>query len=254
VGVKQADRLVVYVAGEGAAPETADARATLEVAAAYIDFLVRLAEEHGEKLDLHGLKVIPGSIGIEVYSSTPKIVGDRITEAEDLLEGRELPSSGKIQTALNRLERSVRALPEGWGASVAAGPTYRFPLYVVRHEEEGADLWTTTTLRAQPLRVGGKAPRVQFQSPSESKPFTVGTNQETAREVAKYLYREVEVSIRFVRDEDGTIKDGWLEEFWPVDASADEIERWRAWFRDAGAHWDDIEDVNAELGRGSGGE
>jgi hypothetical protein len=68
-----------------------------------------------------------------------------------------------------------------------------------------------------------------------------------ASDLAKYLYGKVDAVLRLRRNDDGTIESGVLESFTPLDDET--VEAWRNWFRATGSEWDDIDNIERELGR-----
>lgn len=154
-----------------------------------------------------------------------------------------------VQTSPSRSDESAFPPSQAARASAAVAGTKSRSLLAVRAPSETPELWSVTSLRATPFKVGGRVPKVWFKSDSEPKPFGVTATEKEAREVAHHLYDEVEVTFRFVRDEDGAISDGLLEAFRPVTPLPDELASWRAWFREVGAHLVDVDDVDAALSR-----
>ena len=143
-------------------------------------------------------------MGMASQSAYPKLARVAANEVDNLLSGSSEPSSVKVERAYSRLARSLQALPDGHWARAAVGAEKARSLVAVRAPAELAEVWTVTTLRATPFKVGGRTPKIWFKSGSEPKPFGVCTDEKTAREVAHHLYDEVEVTFRFVRDEDGS--------------------------------------------------
>jgi hypothetical protein len=254
VADKPSDRVTVYVGGDGITPTTVEPHVALELAGAYFDLMQKVAEDRDQNLVLRGLEVVEGSAGLASRTSDPKLAATAANEVDELLAGSSEPTSTKVERAYSRLARVVEALPQGHWARAAVGSERPRQLVPVRPPAAETEIWTTTTLRASPFKVGGRLPKVWFKSGSEPRPFGVATDEKTAQEVAHHLYGEVEVTFRFVRDDDGSISDGVLVSFRPVTASPDEVAQWREWFREAGAHWADVDDVDRALGRGEGDE
>lgn len=249
------DSVVVYVGGEGVTPSTVPPHAALELALAYFDLMQRVAEDRERNLDLRGLEILDGSVGIASRAPDPRLAASAANEVDELLAGSAEPASMKTERAYSRLSRALEGLPEGHWARASIGAENPRPLIAVRPPVELGEVWTVTTLRATPFKVGGKRPKVWFTSDSEPKPFGVTTDAQAACEVARHLYKEVEVTFRFVRGEDGSVDEGVLDSFRPLEvAPEDELGSWREWFREAGAHWQDVDDVDAALSRGNDGD
>jgi hypothetical protein len=254
VAEKATDKVTVYVGGDGVTPTTVEPHLALELAGAYFDLMQKVAEDRDQDLVLRGLEVLEGSVGLASRTPHPKLATTAANEVDELLAGSAEPTSAKVERAYSRLARVVEALPQGHWARAAVGSERPRQLVPVRPPAAETEVWTNTTLRASPFKVGGRLPKIWFKSGSEPRPFGVATDEKTAREVAHHLYGEVEVTFRFVRDGDGAISDGVLVSFKPVVAAPDEVAQWREWFREAGARWIDVDDVDAELGRGKGDE
>ena len=89
----------------------------------------------------------------------------------------------------------------------------------------------------------------RFQSGSEDRPFTLAVDEDCIRSLAGYLDSELDIEAVVSRDEGGTIVDGTLIGFSPV-IPGDTGAVWRAWHSSHASDWDEIEDVERELGRG----
>ncbi len=107
-----------------------------------------------------------------------------------------------------------------------------------------------TELRATLVGIGGTGrPVARFSSRSEPRIFWLKTDLDTARKLAPLLYSPVDIVAEVRRDEKGIIHGGSLQEYRTVYAGPDELRIWKEWFREVGGDWNDIEDIDQELGR-----
>jgi hypothetical protein len=105
-----------------------------------------------------------------------------------------------------------------------------------------------TELRVVPLRVGGKGPTVQLSCDGEDEPFTVEASLADARALGSLLQRAVDVTLTLRRDHAGRIDAGRILEVSPLD-EGDPGDAWRRWFAADAVSWDEVDDIQAELGR-----
>ena len=234
--------------GPGVAPESVDPVALLEIAAAFLDVVRRLADEEGVPLPLRGVRVVDKCVAVVTETDAPERAKHLTQRAMTVLSSPS-PRRG-FGLATDRLERAIQQLPEGQSARVLVGRGWSVPIGVGRAAVPEL-LPETTRMRAVPLRVGGSNPAVRFSSPSEGEQFTLDTTDDLARSIGPHLYLEVEIEARVKRGADGKIDGGSLVSFVPVHRDASDA--WPKWYRDAGGdEWDKIEDVEGELGRGTG--
>ncbi|GAG20324.1 unnamed protein product, partial [marine sediment metagenome] len=107
---------------------------------------------------------------------------------------------------------------------------------------------TVESFRATVKRVGGQRPSAMFTSLSEEKTFTLRMTEEMARRLASSLYREVEIVAKATRGKDGAIEEGVLTDFDPV-VAGDACEAWSDWFESSSQEWNEVKDIEGELGR-----
>jgi hypothetical protein len=100
------------------------------------------------------------------------------------------------------------------------------------------------------VSIGGiKHSTARFVSDSEDRNFTLRLESKVeAQRLARFIYGALDITAEVHRDDDGIIVDGELIEFHEV-ASGDPLAAWRRWYEVAGSDWDDLEDIEAELGR-----
>jgi hypothetical protein len=237
------DRLVVKI--EGTSPSTVDAQAALRLAASYLDLVRSLADEEGAPLRFTGIEILNNSVGFAFHASAPDVAREAATRAARYVSGEEQPPRGAASATRN-VKEALRHLPGPHSARVIVGP-WSCDLAI---GPASSDLPAESSLsvRAKLIRVGGTKPAARFESASEERPFTINLSIDLARKIGPFLYRELDIVARVHRDAEGMIEYGELVEFIPV-ADDDATSGWREWYRDYSKEWDQVKDVEAELGR-----
>lgn len=239
---KQSD-VYVEVGGPDAQPDRIDARAMLELSAAYFDLLVRVARSRGADLKFRGLDVEDKCIALRSTPSSVEAAREAANDADGYILGREEPPHG-ILGAVQRVQRAVRALPPGHNARVIIGPWKR--AIATSDEAPKWPPYASVSVRATLIGVGGKRPRARFSSESESDEFSLDITQEMARDLGPYMYREIDIVGTVYRDETDAIRGGELEEFFPLEEGSVR-DAWRSWVKENAPRWFELEDVDAEL-------
>lgn len=237
------DRLVVKI--EGASPSTVDAQAALRLAASYLDLVRSLADEEGTALQFTGIEILNQSVGFAFHASAPDVAREAATRAARYVAGEEQPPRGAT-TATRNVKEALRHLPGRHSAKIVVGPWSRDLAIGTTSSDLPAE--SSLAVRAKLIRVGGTKPAARFESASEERPFTVNLGIDLAKKIGTFLYRELDIVARVHRDREGVIEYGELVEFIPV-ADDDATSGWRDWYRDYSKDWDQVKDVEAELGR-----
>jgi hypothetical protein len=58
----------------------------------------------------------------------------------------------------------------------------------------------------------------------------------------------MDIVARVERNDEGLISSGELVGYDPVDLQLDEFEAWKRWHRETAPEWDDVEDIERDLG------
>jgi hypothetical protein len=238
------------VRGAEVEPEGGDVLSTLGAATAYLELLQGVAELRREKLLFMGLRVDRGILMVELQVDEPAVARAASRDAHEYLDGRRLAPQG-IRSYLAEVHRAMSRLPADQTVRVSVGD---FEAEVGRPGAEqhisGSEI---VELRAVVVRVGGRPARVAVASDVEGE-FTLALSQEQAMAIARQLYREIDLSAEVSRDEDGTIVDGTVLELFALEDVEGQVEAnvWRQWFSVAGAGWDNVDDIERELGRSRG--
>jgi hypothetical protein len=237
------DQLVVKI--DGTSPSTVDAQAALRLATSYLDLVRSLADEEGAPLQFTGIEILNRSVGFAFHASAPDVAREAATRAARYVSGEEQPPRGaasatrSVKDALRHLtgQQSARVILGPWSRDLALGTV-------------ASDLPAQSSLsvRAKLIRAGGTKPAARFESPSEERPFTLYLSIDLARKIGQFLYRELDIVAKVHRDGEGIIEYGELLEFIPV-ADDDATTGWREWYRDYSSEWDQVKDIEAELGR-----
>jgi hypothetical protein len=239
--------LEIHLRGPGESPDTADPIATLDLARAYFALVRDIAEEHGLELTLRGLHVRNGST---VVASTPEqwdVAVQAMTDASRYVSGT-LPSPPPLEKKVEGVRGKLLHFPAHLEVLTKCGDETR-PLSATIAEKH-LPAREVTELRATLVGIGGTGrPVARFSSRSEPRIFWLKTDLDTARKLAPLLYSPVDIVAEVRRDEKGIIHGGSLQEYRTVYAGPDELRIWKEWFREVGGDWNDIEDIDQELGR-----
>jgi hypothetical protein len=224
-------------------PETITALPVLELAAAYVDAIEKVAQAKSASLQVRGIAVVNKCVELQFGVTNPRLAQAAALDLGRYLQG-VLPPSKKLKQPIARLRkavqqqaeegRTVRASIGDWSEALMVGETKIDLLPRV-----------TMTIRATVNRVGGKQPGARFVS--EEGDFTLDADETQTVGVAHHLYELVDLVAEIYRNEDGDITGGRLVEFRPVkpaDAGA-----WLEWLDEAGRGWGTAEQVLKDLGR-----
>lgn len=230
-------------------PETIDSAFLCRLGGAYLRFLSRVAEEQGRELSFTGIRLDRGSTRALFLPSDEETARDAADEAAPYVSGETEPPSGLEADARAVSDILGEGLAAGQCATVIIGPWKR-PL-APRVQEERRLATDTVSVRVKVLRVGGVKPAVRVETASEPFAFTLTLSKpDDAPKLGALLYQEIDIVATVRRDdEDEKIVSGTLDEWAPLDPGSG-VAAWREWFRQSCPEWEDVEDVNAELGRG----
>jgi hypothetical protein len=215
----------------------------LELASAYLDLLRKISEDKGSGLTFKGLDVSNGSAILKFEASDLDAAREGGMQAELFLIGKEYPPPG-LQSITSRVKKALQPFQGDSYAEVIIGP------WKCRLSADGAQnenlVIASLSLRAVPKRVGGSNPVVRFESESEEKDFTLLVDKDMARRIGSHLYRELDIVAEVMREPDGTIRGGTLEDFFPIE-EGENVSAWRKWYDKYGLHFNSVEDAHKEL-------
>lgn len=233
--------------GAGVEPSHFDVLSTLGAATAYLALLHGVAQLRQEHLHFTGMRIEAGSLVLAFQVDEPDVARAATRDAQDYLEGRRMAPRG-LKTRISEVHRTLSRLPAAQRVRVSVAD---FETEVARQSQERlVPRIEFLELRVIVIRVGGHPPKVAVINDVEGA-LTLALSQEQAEAMAHRLYREVDLSAEVSRDGDGkTIEGTVLELFELEDAEGQaEADAWRQWFSAAGAGWDDVDDIDAELDR-----
>lgn len=248
------DRLsnVVHFDIQDTTPDDVDAVAALEAAAAYFELLaIASQEDDDEPIGLTGLHIEEKCLR---FSTAADPFDARLQPAACLaahwIGGAEDPPP-KLRTAVERARSSCAKLFRPLSVSVANW-TQAIPIPLPNREpSEEVQFWTITTMRARVVSVGGETPKARLK-PRNRSSFVVSVTKPQACSLGKHIYEEVDLRLRIQRDDTGKVASGGtllsyepLENYTPEQALA----AWHKYHDAVAAGWDDIEDIEKELGR-----
>ncbi|MDC0722550.1 hypothetical protein [Nannocystis bainbridge] len=221
------DRLLLELDGPGLEPSTVKTATLLELAAAFFALVEANAEMQEKSLDLVGLEVFNKCVAIAAKPSDLRFAREMAELSRRQIGGsEELPRGTKER--VDRARNAMRRLAPGEVARVQIA-TWSRPLKAIE-QDVAPPLDSLLSIRARPIRIGGKQPIIRFESRLEED-FSLQTDQTTARKLGPYLYREIEIEAKVSRDLDGTIATGRLMNFEPLDEDVDPQRVWRDWYR-----------------------
>lgn len=237
-------RLFFVLEGPGVKPETVDIATALSLAAEYFDLVRRIATLDDKPFTLTGVWVEAGSARFASMPSSVTRARAASNQLRAYVRGRALPPP-KLDAPIGKFRRALEQEAARFGAAFRIGNTHQ---KLDLAKPSGAERSTAvTSMRARLVRLGGAEPAARFSSKTEPDEFTVTLpNEEIARQLGPHVYREVDIVVRISRDEDGAIESGELIEFEPLQGG-DAAAAWREWFKEAGAGWEQVKDVEAEL-------
>lgn len=242
----QPDEVLIALNGPDIHPATAPARLLLQLASTYIEMLELVASIDDVDLGLAGIRIVDKCVGVTIRTTKPELAKEAMVQTRRFVERKdEVPHGLKKPTAA--LRSSLSLVPLTCETSVGIG-SWEEPLRLLPPSRVSRP-FASVTLRATPIKVGGSgAQRVTFKSGSEPKSFTLDMDEARVQEIGAGLHSLFTIEARVSRGPDGAISDGLLREFRKVgDSSSD---TWRKWFRESsGEYWDDVDDIEAKLGR-----
>ena len=236
----------IEVTGPGVEPETVDARALLDLASAILDIVAKLAADRSIDLRIVGLEVLNKcaalSSRLEPKTEAKALLRDALTIVEGGADGRR-----GYDDLVRRARRAVDGLAPGHEANVIVG---RWKARVEAPKKvPGTGFRANTTLVAVPERVGGPNRKIAFSSFAERDPFTLEATAEQCRQLGAELYREVEVTFDYRRNETGAIGEGQLNSFRRLDVGKGTLLELQTWLKAAAPDLLGASDVVAALGR-----
>lgn len=225
-GIDLNQYLVLEIDGPGATVASFDAPALLEFAASFFQ-LVRLnAGDSDEPLALTDVRVFDKCAAVAVKPDRLDVAKECAHSSVRQIAGTEPPPKGG--TALVARARSaVGRLPTEQRAKVLVGAWEKDVVSVLSVIHPPLD--SILSIRATPIRIGGRRTLVRFASDLEDD-FTLEATKRLARELGPHLYSEVAIEARIRRAPDRSIESGTLVAFWPVQGG-DPRPAWLEWYR-----------------------
>jgi hypothetical protein len=241
--------LRVEISGPGTKLHEIDPLEALTVARAYFDLIRRVAAEFKIPLHLQGLALGPGSTRLGAATNDAKMTEYLVKRSTGYLEGAELAPASLRQSVADT-KKAIRALPVGHLASVLHLKHRR--AVIPGDAPTKAPPPEFITVRATLISVGGVEPKARFTSRFEhdGEPFSVDVTPAQARLLGACLYSEVEVSLRAERGAlpEAKICAGHMVDFVAVE-EGDGFAAWKKWFQENASQWNDVADIETELGR-----
>lgn len=245
---QDASAITLGVEGDGISPRSFDVLPTLAFVHAFVavlDALVGRGQDE-QSLRLTGLTIGEGSVAFELRSPEPERIARLANDAQHYLLHEEKAPRGargkivELRAALGRMPTSHRPYLEARSKRIVLPTAFDKP----------GPYREVTTMRFTVLSAGGRRPRVRVSS--DTLPLlSLRANRHLAERAGSALYRQIEAVVTVV-SEGSNIVDAELHDFdlvEEVDAQA-EITRWKTWFADVGREWEDVDDIERELGRG----
>lgn len=227
------NELVIEIDGENASPEKINAKEALIFFYNSIEAIERIASEFlKEKIEFTGLRIIDKCIAAVVGVSDSSIAKVSAMKAIDLVKNPERAPL-KIRKTIHNLEESARKLVDLKQApSIFIGPSEPQKLLLPFTSEPqllpasvddniSIDEYTeTTTFRAYLDSIGGEDPKARFRQKINGKDvffeLKMAKQKDIAKNLAKFLYSEIEIHAQVNRELDGLIKRGEILSFYEV--------------------------------------
>lgn len=246
----QDDDLKFEIDGPEVHQATVDAEAALALFLSYLELVRKAAKERGADLKFHGLKVEEKclQLGAVPSDSVAALMGARDVSA---MLAREMPIPSTLSKSVTSFRKRMSNFPQRIvRSSVQVGAWERVGVEVKWTEPKVVAIRESFFGRAIVTRVGGKKPTVRLSSRIEDKEMTLDIDKEMALKIAPFLYKEVDVDARVLRDAKGMIVGGDLLDFEPV-TDEDPTRVWGDFLREAGGPPSglSLEQLNEELGR-----
>lgn len=237
--------VALEVDGQDVSTENIDAPAVLEIAAAFFSLLQGNAHEEHTPLSLKGIKVIDKCVAIASGTDKPDLSRLLALKTHMQIEGKIMTPRG-LTSLRDRARAAIKKMPELSVTLIADNWSAPILLPVLKIEPIDSML----SIRATVIRVTGEPySRVRLKSRLERKRFSLSITKQQAQDIGKHLLAEVDIDARIRRDTEGNIVSGRLTTFQPVDTEGDPIAQWKSWFKEVGANWNDIADIESELKR-----
>ncbi|MBL8956233.1 MAG: hypothetical protein JNK82_36005 [Myxococcaceae bacterium] len=229
-GRRSSDDLLVELDGADATPNAVDAKAVLELGAAYLDLLERVARADGRPISFKGIAVVDKCVAFKVQVSDPVAAQAAVTNSSRLVYGGAAVPQGLV-SAVERLRKAIRERDDA-GQQVTALVGRKKSVLRLADARTLLPPEASLTVRARVVQVGGEHPRAKFESGSEAASFALRLTEQLATELAAHLYKIVDIEAVARRDPEGNIVDGRLDRFHPV-VARDQFHRLTRWMTDA---------------------
>jgi hypothetical protein len=220
--------VVLEIDGPGVHVASVDDPGLLELAAAFFQLLRVNASESAGALALTDVRIFDKCAAVAAKPDRFDLAKDCIEDVVRQIAGADPPRGG-IEFA-TRARFAVRRLPPECSVEVSVGALHRDVVALSSILQEPLD--SMLSIRATPIRTGGRNAAVRFTSDMEED-FTLDTTRAIARDIGAHLYSEVDIEGTVRRALDGTIASGRLISFEPVE-SGDPRPAWREWFHSVG--------------------
>jgi len=235
--------LSIELDGGGVEPTNVESSVLLGVASRYLEAMEALIPP-GHPLTFRGMVVKNKCVALQVQTSDD-VLAKELAAMVDMFVGDVDEAPHGVEGKINELRAALRRVPADQTASIRVGDWVR-PLRLPV-EDQHALLRSRTSLRAQPRRVGGAEPRIQFVSPSEPYLFSARVDAGTARDIGSHLYKWLQVEISMVRDSEGRIRNCHLLSYEVVPQRDDRaVATLRDWFANNGRPWNEVKDAGSD--------
>lgn len=224
-------------------PGNVPARSALELAAAYVDLLEKLAKEKGASLTFRGIEVHNKCVEFRFRVNDVGLAEAAAIEASRYLQGVLVPPRS-LRKPVERLRKEVERQASAGRKVRASAGKWNQPLSVAEPQPSLLPS-ATVTFRARLIRAGGKDPGVRFET--QEGDFSLDATEALAAAIAHHLYLQLDVTARIHRTPEGRIDGGSLVEFHPVANLP--AKAWLEWLETAGRGWTTLDKALEDLGR-----
>ena len=241
-------KMMIEFDGEDVSPTSLDPLTALQFAHSYLVLVQKIAAEEGKTLQFTGLTVEDKCAALATTVSSITTADRASAKARKFLKRPKT-----VPQPLEKVTRSVidarKALPTKYTTTVITKIKRKVELTEFSTPDASERCREAISMRATVMAVGGKTkPKVTFDSIAEDRQFTLTATKEMAKQIARYLYDEVDIVAIIERDTYQRILDGELREF-HVLQSDDPIGVWDKWYAENNQEWSQVDNVEEEIGR-----
>lgn len=216
---------MLEIDGPDVHPDTIDSLQLLDMASAFFALVAAEAKQQHVDLNFKGLSIIDKCAAVVVQVSDDVTATWAAARTERVIRGAADPPKGAGQQ-VQRFRRAAQVVASHEQKVRAIGADWTLPL-ANPAAKPPRPMRCLTSLRATPIQISGKPPKVRFESNLEREAFTLHATMDQVFAMGKYMLHELDLEVELDRDADGNIQDGAIVAYEPV--AGDDGDPWTAW-------------------------